>query len=96
MAMPDNAPHNALARAMAAPKPAIDWGVIAPPRPLIQPAPVYVLEESDDGGPWHWQGSGATGAAEARDKVRDRRRELSAKGAAGVRVRARPLRNGEN
>ena len=56
MAMPDNAPHNALARAMAAPKPAIDWGVIAPPRPLIQPAPVYVLEESDDGGPWHWQG----------------------------------------
>ena len=36
MTMPNNAPHNALARALARnDKAPIDWDVIAPPRPLI-------------------------------------------------------------
>lgn len=55
----------------------------------------HALEESDDAGPWVWQGSSASDAAEARAKVAARRLALSAMGVAGVRVRARPLRNGE-
>lgn len=38
--MPRNAPHDALARAMASDKPAIDWDVIAPARPMMtEPTP---------------------------------------------------------
>ena len=55
----------------------------------------YAIEESDDGAPWQWQGSSASDAAEARAKVNARRRDLTAMGARGVRVRARQLRPGE-